>query len=214
MGISDHGPALPGAPHFHYFSAMRFLPRVMEGVRLLRGVEANVVDAKGRLDLPKELLSRLDYVMFGYHEGCGLEPKSAAKNTDALIAALQNPRVKVVTHPGNPSFPIDVAAFVRATTQLGVAVEINNASFGHTRRGSLQTCAQLASAVASAGGVVCLSSDAHVACDVGEVSDAWAVASQAGIRPEQVVNRTYDTVLRFLGLEDERSQVLPRSSLP
>ena len=203
VGISDHGPALLGAPTFYYFSALRFLPRVMEGVRILRGVEANVVDAKGRLDLPQEISSRLDYVMFGFHEGCGLESKSIAKNTQTLLAALQNPGVKVVTHPGNPSFPIDIPAFVRATTQLGVAVEINNASFGHTRRGSLESCSQIAAAVALSGGLVCLSSDAHVACDVGEVADAWEVASRAGIRAEQVVNRTYDTVLRFLGLEDE-----------
>lgn len=203
VGIADHGPALPGAPHAVYFSAMRFLPQMMEGVRVLKGIEANIVDAKGHLDLSRELLSRLDYVMFGFHVGCGLESKTPAKNTAAMIAAMETPGVKVVTHPGNPAFPIEIPALVRAALQLGVALEINNGSFVNARRGSLESCSQIAAQVAAVGGLVCLNSDAHVASDVGRIEEAWKVASRAGIEPEQVVNRTHDTTLRFLGITEE-----------
>jgi putative hydrolase len=206
VGIADHGPALPGGPHLYYFGALRFLPRTLEGIRLLRGVEANLTDSKGRLDLPLEILQRLDYAMVGYHEGCGLKVRSPAKNTAVLVGAMQQPRVRVITHPGNPAFPIEIPAFVRAAKELGVAIEINNASFGATRRGSLEHCTLIARQVADAGGLVCLSSDAHIACDVGRVSDAWTVASGAGIAPEQVVNRTYDGLLRFLGIPDEANR--------
>jgi putative hydrolase len=202
VGIADHGPALPGGPHVHYFSAMRFLPESLHGVRILRGVEANLMSAKGALDLPVELLKRLDYVMVGFHEGCGLSSANAAKNTRALVAAMQQPGVRVVTHPGNPAFPIEVPALVRAARDLGVALEINNASLTHTRRGSLGICATLAAEVAGVDGLISLASDAHVAHEVGEIKTAWEVASAAGIRPEQVVNRTYSTTLRFLGLPE------------
>jgi len=202
VGISDHGPALPGGPHTHYFSAMRFLPESMHGVRILKGVEANLVNAKGALDLPVELLKRLDFVMVGFHEGCGLHAASAVKNTRALIAAMQQPRVRAVTHPGNPAFPVEVPEVARAARDLGVALEINNASFIQTRRGSLETCAALAAEVARVEGLISLASDAHVAAQVGEVKAAWEVASASGIRPEQVVNRTYSTLMRFLGLPE------------
>jgi putative hydrolase len=203
VGISDHGPALPGGPHIYYFRSLRFLPPTLYGVRLLKGVEANLMDAKGGLDLPADLLRRLDYVMVGFHEGCGLEPSSSAKNTRALVAAMQQPRVKVLTHPGNPGFPIDVPALVEAARDLGVALEVNNTSFGLSRHGSLETCSALAAAVARAGAWIALASDAHVACQVGEVREAWEVASAAGVAPEQVVNRTYTGLLRFLGLAEE-----------
>jgi len=108
----------------------------------------------------------------------------------------------VITHPGNPAFPVDVPELVRAARDLGVALEINNASLTHTRRGSLETCGALAAEVARADGLVSLASDAHVAFEVGEVKTAWDVASAAGIRPEQVVNRTYSTALRFLGIAE------------
>lgn len=203
VGIADHGPALPGGPHAHHFSALRFLPRTMEGVKILRGVEANVVNGRGELDLPGGLLGRLDYALVGFHEGCGLKAKTPAKNTATLIGAMQQPRVRVITHPGSPGFPIEVPALVRAARDLGVALEINNASFTTTRPGSLETCSAIARQVALEGGLVCLSSDAHVACDVGQVAAAWEVASRAGIAPEQVVNRTFEGLARFLRLEEE-----------
>lgn len=212
VGISDHGPAIPGAPHAIYFGAMRFLPRRMEGVRVLRGVEANIMGSKGELDLPDELLERLDYAMIGFHEGCGLKSASPAKNTTTLIAAMQHPNVRVVTHPGNPAFPLDLDAAVQAAKSLGVALELNNASFSQARRGSAEVCFQIASRVASAGGPIALGSDAHVATQVGQVDDAWDVAVRAGIRPEQVVNRTYESAARFLSLEEEPEEGLVRGA--
>jgi putative hydrolase len=201
VGIADHGPALPGGPHLFHFSSLRFLPRVMEKVHILRGVEANLVGRKGEIDLPADLLRRLDYVMVGFHEGCGLEPGTAKKNTRVLLAALQHPNVRVITHPGNPAFPVEVPALVRAARDLGVALEINNASLTLTRKGSLETCSIIASQAAQLGAPVCLSSDAHVACQVGRVESAWEVASAAGIRPDQVVNRTLEGLFRLLDLD-------------
>ncbi len=201
VGIADHGPALPGGPHAFHFSALRFLPRVMDGVRVLRGVEANLVDTKGGLDLPPEVLRRLDYVIIGFHEGCGLKAGNARKNTRTLAAAMANPRVRVVAHPGNPAFPVEVPPLVRAARDHGVALEINNASFIGVRRGSLEVCTAIAAEAARVGAPVCLSSDAHVATQVGQVDAAWEVASGAGVRPEQVVNRTWEGLARFLDLD-------------
>ncbi len=200
VGLADHGPALPGGPHPYHFSAMRFLPRVMNGIRILRGVEANLVGPKGELDLPPALLNRLDYALVGFHDGCGLKPASTRKNTRALVAAMAEPRVRILAHPGNPAFPVDPAELVEAATAHRVAVEINNASFVAARSGSEEPCRRLAAEVARVDGWVCLSSDAHVAVDVGRVDRAWAVAREAGIRPEQVINRTLEGLLRFLGL--------------
>ncbi|MBI5441324.1 MAG: phosphatase [Deltaproteobacteria bacterium] len=216
FGIADHGPSVPGAPQLLYFSALRFLPRRMEGVRVLRGVEANLTGQKGELDIPDDLLQKLDYAMIGYHYGCGVQPSTRTRNTEVLIAAMRHPKVRVVTHPGNPAFPIEIDALVEAAKDLRVALELNNASFVNTRTGSRETCARIAAQLARADGLVAIGSDAHVAYDVGEVSEAWDVASECGVRPEQVVNHTYEGLARFLGLEEsdesdasDRSEVEP-----
>jgi putative hydrolase len=51
LGVTDHGPQTPGGPHVYYFYSLFALPDFLEGVRILRGVEANIIDGQGNLDL-------------------------------------------------------------------------------------------------------------------------------------------------------------------
>ncbi len=60
LGITDHGLRMPGGPNAYYFSNLIELPDHMEGIEILRGVEANIIDHLGRIDMPKGILERLD----------------------------------------------------------------------------------------------------------------------------------------------------------
>ena len=146
MAVTDHGPALPGGPHMYHFGAMRFFPETICGVRILRGIEANIIDARGTLDLPEHYLKKLDFVMAGLHEGCGFDGAEAATYTDAVINAMENPLVKAISHPGNPIFPLDYEAVVAAARRTGTALEMNNTSFSISRKGSRPNCERLARA--------------------------------------------------------------------
>jgi len=42
---------MPGSASWIYFSAIRMVPRELQGVKILRGIEANLMDYKGQLDL-------------------------------------------------------------------------------------------------------------------------------------------------------------------
>ena len=135
--ISDHGPALQGCPHPYYFSNLRILPRVIHGVRLFRGVELNILDTTGNLDLAPRELHAMHFVMAGLHEAC-FEPQSMDKNTEAIIMAIKNPYVDAISHPANPAFPADYEAIIDAAVSWGKALEINNSSFT-VRTGSGQS---------------------------------------------------------------------------
>jgi putative hydrolase len=199
VGMTDHGPALPGGPHPYHFAALRFVPESLHGVRILRGVEANIVEG-GRLDLADEILGSLDLVMAGFHEDCGFDGRGAAANTRALLEVLEQPRVKVVAHPGNPVFPLDYEAVARKAAETGTALEINNSSFTLSRKGSEGNCLAIARLCARFGTPVTLGSDAHIAQGVGEFAAALNVVRRAGIAWEQVVNRTLESTIAFLGL--------------
>ena len=121
IAITDHGPALPGGPHAYHFGAMRFFPETISGVRIFRGVEANILDWSGTLDLPEHYLKKLDFVMAGLHEGCGFDGEGIGRNTEAVINAMANPLVKAISHPGNPLFPLDYEAVVAAADARSVA---------------------------------------------------------------------------------------------
>lgn len=199
--LTEHGPALPGGPHPYYFGNLRVLPRTIEGVLFFRGVEANIMDAEGGLDLDPKYLRSMDLVMAGFHESC-FSSKSREENTQALIAALKSPWVDGISHPGNPVFPIDLEAAVLAAGEYGKFLEINNSSF-RVRPGCEENCRALALLCVKHRGLVSCGSDAHYRDDVGNFGKALALIIEAGIAPEQCVN---SSVERFTAFSEKRRE--------
>ncbi|MEZ4599783.1 MAG: phosphatase [Syntrophotaleaceae bacterium] len=200
VGITDHGPALPGGPHLYHFQALRFVPPTIGGVRILCGVEANILDG-GRLDLEDGQLAMLDLVLAGFHPGCGYSGNGAAENTRTLLSVMEKPQVHIICHPGNPSYPVDYRAVARHAAATGTALEINNSSFAVSRAGSFENCRILARHCAEFGTLVALGSDAHIAQGVGELDQALAESRRAGIQDGQIVNLSLESTLAFLGLQ-------------
>jgi putative hydrolase len=196
VAVTDHGPAMPGGPHEYYFGNLRVVPDVLHGVKVLCGVEANVMDEQGTLDLREVYLKRMDLVLAGLHIPC-LKPLCREKNTRTMVNALKNPFVDIVVHPGNPDFPIEVETVVRAARELGKAIEINNSSF-LVRRGSAETCLEIARFARQYGTMVSISSDAHIAGDVGALDYAVEIALEAGIPQESILNLNAARVEAYL----------------
>ncbi|ELI6418716.1 TPA: PHP domain-containing protein, partial [Aeromonas salmonicida subsp. salmonicida] len=68
FATTDHGPDMADAPHFWHFVNLHVLPRVVDGVGILRGIEANIKNIDGEIDFPVRYESRLDMIMAGFHE--------------------------------------------------------------------------------------------------------------------------------------------------
>lgn len=202
IAVTDHGPALPGGPHRYHFCAMRFIPERIAGVRILRGVEANILDTTGGMDLEQGLLEQLDFVLAGFHENCGYCGSDIERNTEALLAVMRNPRVKCISHPGNPVFPLHYERVVLAAVETGTALEINNSSLSLSRKGSSGNCEKIARLCAEAGAPIMIGSDAHISQGVGVFDDALALIARAGIKEAQVMNASYERLFSFLELPE------------
>lgn len=50
FAITDHGPDMADAPHHWHFINMRIWPRIVDGVGILRGIEANIKNIEGEID--------------------------------------------------------------------------------------------------------------------------------------------------------------------
>ena len=201
IGMTDHGPALPGGPHPYHFMALRFIPKHIGGVRILRGVEANIL-GDGKLDLDDQQLAQLELVLAGFHPSCGYVGRGQGDNTKAVMSIMDKPQVNVICHPGNPEFPLDYQAIARHAAATDTALEINNSSFSVSRIGSADNCRRLAGYCAQYGAPISLGSDAHIAQGVGQLDQALSEALQAGIQPEQIINLTLVSTLAFLKLTD------------
>lgn len=197
IGMTDHGPSLPGGPHIYHFGNLRILPEYISGVRILKGVEANIMDFEGALDMPERFLSKLELVLAGFHDG-SLAPGSVEENTRAVIAAMKNPLVDVISHPGNPQFPIDIERVVDCAVETGTLIEINNSSFGNARKGSEDNCRLIAMEAKKKGALITTGSDSHICFHVGKFDKVLALFEDLGIGEELVVSSNPQRLIDFL----------------
>ena len=207
IAITDHGINMPGAPHIYHFTNMISLPGIINGVELLRGVEANILDNQGNLDMPNEVMSDyLDIVLAGLHNGTGYEGKSILENTKAMVAAIKNPHVHVITHPDNPAYPIDIETVVLAAKKYNKALELNNSS-PIVRPGSSDICTKIARMCKKHKVLVSLNSDAHICYNVGEISRVEAIAEKVGIGKDQIINHSSNSLKKFLSFHKDNNEV-------
>ncbi|WP_353893814.1 phosphatase [Proteinivorax hydrogeniformans] len=199
IAITDHGPAMPGGPHPYYFGNMRTVPAEMFGVEVLRGVECNIIDELGNVDLIERFRKHLDIIIGGFHTDC-FNGGDMDHNTDVAIKAMEKGVFDILVHPGNPEFPIDSDKIVKAAKENNVLIEINNSSLKDdgSRKGSLENCYKIAKSIAKHNWKVSLGSDAHISTDVGVFSKAAKLISDAGIKEEQIINTDVDKFKEFL----------------
>ncbi len=203
IALTDHGLNMPGGPHEYYFYKLLELPKVINGVEVLKGVEANIIDSNGNLDMPVGILENLDLVLAGFHCGTGYNGGNVDENTRAIIAALKNPFVHIITHPGNPQYPVDIEKVVMAAKVTGKILEINNSSFIFSRPGSSSRCKEFLRKAVRSGTLLALNSDAHSSFEVGIMKEAIAAVNSAGINPKQVINNSIVSVREYLRTSKE-----------
>ena len=133
LGITEHAPGIPGTCAPIYFKNLRCVPRQMYGVELMLGVELNILNYQGDIDMEEELLSRLDLRIAGIHSLC-YAPGTTDENTNAMIGAIRNPWVDIISHPGDGTASLHFEPIVLAAKEHHTLLEINNSSLNPIRQ--------------------------------------------------------------------------------
>ncbi len=128
LGITDHGPASPDAPHLWHFHNYKILPRRIGKVWLLRGVEADIIDEFGTLDMDEKELSFCDWVVASYHTACVQFDRTPALVSQGYRKLCENPAVDVIGHPTTDFFPFDYEPLLKCFKEAGKLVELNESS--------------------------------------------------------------------------------------
>ena len=190
VALTDHAPGMKGTTGHAYFANLHVLPKELHGVRLLRGIELNIMDFAGTVDMDEKVLSRLDLGIASLHMPC-LAPGSRKENTAALTKVMENPYVDIIGHPGDPRYDVDFKEVFRAAKETGTLLEINNTSLipGGFRDGSQENVKAILRMSMELGSPVVLGSDAHFYTSVGDFSYALALMEEVGFPEELVLNR-------------------------
>ena len=184
--ITEHVNSIPRAASPAYFKSMCSIPREYEGVQLVRGVEANILDYDGRLDIPDDTLNWLDWVIASLHD-LVIAPASMAEHTACWLAIAANPLVDVIGHCGDPRYAFDLDTVMPAFKQYGKIVEINSHSFTG-RAGSAEGCRQVALACMKYEVPVVVSSDAHFVSHVGYFKEALEMLDSISFPESLILN--------------------------
>ena len=196
LGMTDHGPNMPGGPHIFHFGNLRALPSSIEGIRILRGCEANILNFEGELDIPLSLQKRMEVMIASLHDVC-LLPGNANENTKALLKVMDNPYVDILGHPGNPAFPIDEEAVVKKAKEKNILIELNNGSF-RSRKGSKDNCLKIAKLCVLHKVPVILGSDSHFFTQIADYSLIEEVLKKAEVPEELIMNYKSKELLEML----------------
>lgn len=152
IAITDHGPG-------HIFYGVRKdkifqmreeidrLNREYKDIKILLGVEANIIDYNGSIDVDKEILDVIDILLLGFHYGIIprdlksiyyfyiLNPiskilpiarkKIMELSTDAMIKAIRKYPVDIITHPGSKA-RLNIKRLAQVAYKTNTALEINS----------------------------------------------------------------------------------------
>ncbi len=195
---TDHSGDMPGAPHPWYFSNQKILPRFIEDVAVIRGVETNIVNENGDIDIPLQVDRNLDWVLASFHEPV-FKPSTKQSHTQALLNVIKGGRVDALGHLGNPNFDFDFRQVIQYAKDHHVAIEINNTSLnGNSRKGSLERCGEIAAICKEVGAYVTTGSDAHFCSIVGEFDRVNILFDQVDMPEHQVITHSTQQFLAFL----------------
>ena len=189
LGITEHSPGIPGTCDPIYFRNLHVVPRYMYGVELLLGAELNIIDYKGTIDLEEFYFPMLDIRIAGIHSLC-YTPGSIEENTSAVIGAIRNPVIDIISHTGDGTALLDFEPIVLASKEYHTLLEINNSSLNpgrnkvHARDNNLtilRLCKQYEVPVI-------LGSDAHISFDVARHEHIYELLQETEFPEALIMN--------------------------
>ncbi|MDR3766690.1 MAG: phosphatase [Butyricicoccus sp.] len=196
IAITNHGPAVEDGAHPWHFANLNIVPRKIDGIVVLRGIELNILPPNGGID-PIELrtLKRLDYVIASFHSPA-FPPADPEVHTLALENILRNPYVTTLGHMGSEQFAFDQERIISQCNEFGKIVEINNNSLA-IRRGSRKNCASIAKLCMKYRVPIVVTSDSHISYMVGAVSEAVQMLEEIGFPEELILNTDWDRLAAY-----------------
>lgn len=188
LGITEHGPGIPGSCNPFYFFNLRVIPRYQHGIKVMFGAEINILDYTGALDLKSEHIKHLDLRIAGIHSQC-YKFGSMDENTTAVINAIKNKDIDIISHPDDSNCPLDYPAVVDAAKEYHTLLEINNNALRSPSRKDVaknqRTILDLCKAAKIP--VIC-DSDAHYMNDLGNIDHLCKVMDAADFPEELIIN--------------------------
>lgn len=200
LAFTEHAPKMPGSCDLFYFQNLKILPREMQGMHVLFGVELNIMDDDGTVDLPASMCEKLDIVIASMHTPCYGPSKSKEENTAAYVKAMHLPYVNIIGHPDDSRFPIDYETLVKTAKETNTLLEVNNSSMrpGSFRQGAFENISTMLELCKQYEVPITTGTDAHYEEQTGDFGNVERVIKACGFPEELVMTTDFEKLKPYL----------------
>lgn len=198
IALTDHTPTMPGSTHLFYFHNLKVIPDYVNGVRILKGAEVNIINTDGQLDLEDDVLEQLDLIIASIHPPCiELDHEEIMKT---YINTMNNPHVTIIGHPDDGRYKPDYEILVKTAKEKNKILELNNSSMKPTsfRLNSHENYKEMLHYCARYKVPIIIGSDAHFYTALGDFEYADALLKEVDFPEELIVNLSVDRLLDYI----------------
>ena len=174
-------------------------------VKVLLGIEANLISSKGDIDINDDELKSLNLVVLGFHKMTKVKPcewfrfvlpnilrkkptkKQIERNTNAYLQAIEKHRISIIAHLNYAGCYVDCGKIAQACAKKGIYIELNGKRINFSK--------QDIDAMLKTDVKFIINSDAHDVGSVGKNHRAFNLIEKYKIPLEKVAN--LDSVPKF-----------------
>lgn len=164
-------------------------------IKLLKGAEVDILKT-GDLNLPDEILEKLEIVLISVHTSFDLPKK---EQTERVLKAMASPHVNVLSHPTGrllgerDAIEIDMDKIIKAAKKLKIALEIDSQPLRMDLNGAhARLCKEQ-------GVKVTIDSDAHMIEQLKQTHFGIFMARRGWLEKKDVLNTLpYSKLMKFL----------------
>lgn len=206
IAVTDHGPGhfLYGIKRDNIIKAKNEITELRKkypNIKILFGVEANIINHSGDIDIDDDMIELFDIILCGYHIGVlfsslydlwnfffmniicrlskSLTKKQIEKNTSAVVNALNKNKIYILTHPGD-KIPVDMDKVAYAAQKNKTLLEISN-HHSHLNTEEIKVAAKYEVSFV-------INSDSHIKDNIGGFENGLKAAKEAGLNINRIIN--------------------------
>lgn len=210
LGTSDHGYGAENTARRVYFTNFHIIPKYIEGIRILKGIELNICDTQGNV-YEQELIEwknkyeeAFDYAVGSIHRNSYTKDSTEKENTRAYLNAIENPLINILGHIDDGGVPSNYDEIMHKASEFNVIVEVNNTSIKpeNYRKNSIENIRKYLEYGKKYNTLIIMNTDAHIYTEVGDIKLAKELVESVGYDEDLIVNYHVDLLEEVIGKKD------------